>query len=83
MATTYRYLAVNNKPPTPIDAGLHGDIMFDPDDSLPIYIGLNLTMGASITTNTEWKIYKFTYAGSNVTRIQLAYGAWANRVALF
>lgn len=81
--STYKYLPVNNFPPTVADLGFYADVRFDADDSVPVYIGLNTTNGADITTDTNWKIYKFTYSGSAVTRIQLAYGAWAVRATLF
>lgn len=80
--TTYRYFSINDKPPTPVDAGVHGDIQFDPNDSAPTFIGLNLTKGAS-DSDPNWKIYKFFYTGVNVIRIQLAYGAWADRAIIF
>jgi len=81
--STYRYSPVNNNPPTVVDPGFYADIRFDADDSAPTYIGLNVTNDASTSTDTGWKVYKFTYSGSNVTRIQLAYGAWDNRASLF
>jgi hypothetical protein len=62
--------------------GWYADIRFDADDSAPIYIGLNVLMGASQDA-TDWKIYKFFYSGSNVTEIQLAYGSWTNRATYF
>ena len=73
---------INNRPPQPVDAGYYADIRFDANDQSPDYIGLNLVNGAA-TTSTDWKIYKMTYSGDNVTRIQLAYGTWDGRVALF
>ena len=82
MAETYKSPIINNRPPQTVDSGYYGDIRFDPDDSQPIYIGLHITNGAA-TTDTGWTVYKFSYSGSNVTRIQLAYGSWDNRVGLF
>jgi hypothetical protein len=79
---TYRLPTVNNRPLTPSDLGVYADIRFDADDSAPTYIGLNLLKGAA-TSMTDWKVYKFTYSGSNVTRIQLAYGSWDNRASIF
>lgn len=58
------------------------DIRFDPNDSVPDYIGTNKTQGAP-TSNTDWLIYKLTYSGLNVTRIQKAVGSWDGRVGLF
>ena len=80
--STYSIPNVNNNKPQLSDLGFYADIRFDVDDSAPTYIGLNVLNGAS-TTALGWKIYKFTYSGSNVTRIQLAYGAWDSRVGLF
>jgi len=65
-----------------IDADSAQDIRFDADDSAPDYIGLNKTNGAATSAET-WIVYKFTYSGSNVTRIQKAYGSWDGRAALF
>ena len=81
--STYRIPTLNNRPPELVDLGFYADIRFDANDAAPIYIGLNITDGASTSTDTGWKIYKFTYSSGNVTRIQLEYGAWDNRVALF
>lgn len=64
------------------DADSSNDIRFDPNDSAPNYIGLNKTNGASTSAET-WIIYKFTYSGDNVTRIQKALGAWDSRAGLF
>ena len=58
------------------------DIRFDANDALPDYIGLNSTNGAR-TTQGDWTVYKFTYSGSDATRIQVAIGAWDSRAALF
>lgn len=82
MTSTYSIPNVNNKPPQLVDLGFYADIRFDEDDEAPIYIGMNVVNGAS-TTATDWKILKFTYSSSAVTRIQLAYGTWDGRVALF
>lgn len=80
--STYSLPTINNRPPQPVDSAFYADIRFDADDSQPTYIGLNLTNGAA-TSATTWKIYKFTYSGTNTTRIQLAYGSWDNRASLF
>ena len=85
MAQTYKSPLINNRPADFTDSGIYADILFDPDDSLPTYIGLNLYCGAS-TASADWKIYKFDYSVSNTantTHIQLAYGAWMNRATLF
>ena len=81
--STYQIPNVNNKPPQLSDLGFFSDIRFDPDDSQPTYVGLNVTNGADVTTDISWKVYKFTYSGSNTTRIQVAYGSWTARATLF
>lgn len=80
--STYQIPLVNNNKPQLSDAGFYADIRYDVDDSAPIYIGSNVTTNA-ITSAIDWKILKFTYSGSNVTRIQLAYGSWDARASLF
>jgi hypothetical protein len=80
--TTYNIPQINERPPQLVDLGYYADIRFDADDALPDYIGLNLVNGQA-TSEGDWKIYKFTYSGSSATRIQLAYGAWDDRVSLF
>lgn len=80
--STYTFPNVDNRPPQLVDMGFAADVRFDPDDSTPEYIGLHVTNGAD-TASTNWKIYKFTYSGENVTRVQLAYGAWDDRATLF
>ena len=82
MGSTYQIPNVNNKPPQLADLGFYADIRFDASDAAPDYIGLNVLNGAS-TESTDWKILKFSYSGTDVTRIQTAYGAWDNRVSLF
>jgi hypothetical protein len=64
------------------DAGFWAQILFDASDALPDYIGLNIDKDAA-TSLTDWKIYKFTYFGSDITKIQFSYGSWDGRVALF
>jgi hypothetical protein len=80
--STYSLPTINQRPPQPVDLGFWADIRFDADDSQPTYIGLHLTNGASVDL-TDWKLYKFTYSGSNATRIQLAYGTWTDRATYF
>jgi len=58
------------------------DVRFDPNDSAPIYIGVNETQNA-LTASTDWIVYKFSYDGANVTRIQIAMGSWDGRAGLF
>jgi len=84
--STYQIPNVNNKPPQLADLGFYADIRFDPDDSLPIYIGLNVLSGANTGTATDWKILKFSYAAGNTTyttRVQTAYGTWNDRTTYF
>lgn len=82
MGNTYKSPSINQRPPQITDSAFYSDIRFDADDSLPDYVGLHIQNGAS-TTDTEWKLYKFTYNGSNVTRIQVAYGSWDDRATYF
>jgi len=79
---TFRAQDINHKLPRIVDAGIWGDTRFDADDALPDYIGLNRVNGASADA-VDWKVFKFTYVGGAATRIQLAYGSWTGRVALF
>lgn len=79
--STYQIPLINNKPPALVDSGFYSDIRYDADDSAPTYIGLNVTNTAA-TSSSDWKIYKFTYSGSNVTRIQSQTGIWNNRASL-
>ena len=64
------------------DAKPYNVILFDPNDSQPNYIGMNENKDA-LETDTDWVIYKFTYSGSNITKIEKAIGAWSNRTSLF
>ena len=80
--STYSRPNINNQPPQLTDAAFYADIRFDPSDAQPTYIGLALTNGLA-TTDLNWKIYKFTYSGTAVTRVQLAYGAWDSRATYF
>jgi len=60
------------------------DILFDANDSQPDYIGLNFITFTANTATANWVIYKFTYSGSNVTRIQKRENvAWDDRATLF
>lgn len=79
--STYNSPIVNNRPPQVVDLGFYSDIRFDADDSAPTYIGLNVS-NAALTSASDWKIYKFTYSGSNTTRIQSQTGIWDNRATL-
>lgn len=57
-------------------------VQFDPDDSKPDYVGMNNSADASDDTE-DWRIFKFTYSGSNVTKIVKKIGSWTNRASLF
>lgn len=84
MSSTYRAEIVSNRPPQVVDLGFFGDVRFDPSDTTPDFIGLNVACGAS-TANTDWKVYKFFYADSTSTgiaEVRLAYGTWAGRATL-
>lgn len=81
--STYKIPNINNNKPQLSDLGWYSDIRFDPSDAAPVYIGLNVTNGADVTSDNEWKILKFSYSGSDVTRIQTAYGNWTGRVGYF
>lgn len=59
------------------------DTRFDPDDDAPDYIGINSSSNNATTSDTTWVIYKFTYSGSNTTRIQRAIGSWDDRATYF
>ena len=55
------------------------DIRYDADDSAPIYIGL-AGKNKTPTNNPAWTVYKFTYNGTAVTRIQKVSNiSWDNR----
>jgi len=58
-------------------------VKFDPDDSTPDFIGINNRANAS-DDDDDWRIYKFTYSGSNVIRIVKVFGKWSERtITLF
>jgi hypothetical protein len=80
--STYRFPKVNDVRPQIADIAFYGDIQFDPTADAPIYIGLNTVSGASDSA-TDWKVLKFTYSGSAITRIRTAYGTWTGRTSLF
>jgi hypothetical protein len=70
-----------NTPSLRISSLRYADVLFDENDLAPNYIGL---AASPIETSSEgWVIYKFTYSGSNVTRIQKVKGVWDDRVSLF
>ena len=70
-----------NEPAQRVSMANFKDIRFDPDDNQPTYIGLNAE--GLDTSDGSWVIYKFTYSGSNATRIQSIVGVWDDRVSLF
>ena len=62
------------------DMGIYADIIFDPSDAQPNYIGLNMLVGAS-TSGNDWKIYKITPSGKDCD-IQVLYGSFNDRNTL-
>ncbi len=58
------------------------DIRYDANDSAPDYIGMHAETDGD-TAAVGWIIYKFTYSGSDVTRIQKTKGIWDDRATLF
>lgn len=57
-------------------------VLFDANDSAPIYIGLNNNADAT-TAQLDWIIYKLVYSGANVTSIRRKIGSWDNRATYF
>jgi hypothetical protein len=57
-------------------------ILFDPDDNLPDYIGMNNDPNAS-DDDEDWRLFKFYYTGSNVIKIIKKTGSWTNRTTYF
>lgn len=56
------------------------DVRFDANDSAPTYIGLNFYSHNASTSTENWVVYKFTYSGSNITRVQKQEDiSWDNR----
>jgi hypothetical protein len=82
LASTYQAVVLNSRLVTTVDSAFYADIRYDASDAAPDYIGLNVTNGAD-TAGADWKVYKFSYTSSAVTRVQVAYGTWDGRVALF
>jgi len=80
--STYRFPKVNEVRPQIADIAFYADVRFDPTADAPVYIGLHVTNGES-ESSTDWKVLKFSYSGTAITRIQTAYGSWAGRAALF
>lgn len=59
-----------------------GEVRYDANDALPNYVGTAAVNGTPTSANA-WVIYKYTYSGSNVTRIQkLSNVAWDDRASL-
>ena len=56
--------------------------LFDADDTAPDYIGMHEDKDAA-TSDPYWTVFKFTYSGSAVTKIEKAEGAWDDRASLF
>lgn len=77
LQTSYSQFSLD--PDEPCNAN---EILFDPDSSQPLYIGLNSLLNASISSD-DWLIIKHTYSGNAVTKTQKAIGAWGDRASLF
>ena len=80
--SSYQIPNINNRLPSLVDAGFYADIRFDADSSAPVYVGMNIYTNTS-DDDITWKLYKFTYSGSSISRVQLAYGSWTNRALYF
>ncbi len=80
--STYRFPKVNEVRPQIADIAFYSDVRFDPSADAPVYIGLHVTNDEPEGSD-DWKVLKFTYSGTAITRIQTAYGSWTGRVALF
>lgn len=60
------------------------DIRYDTDDDQPIYIGLNYNSYNASTSGADWTVFKYTYSGTNATRIQRRDNiAWDDRITSF
>lgn len=72
-----RVIDINDAPDTQFD-------YVSRTDDNPIYVGVG--DGVITTSQTGWKIYKFTWVDSPTTRItraQWVIGIWDNRTTLF
>lgn len=61
---------------------IKGTTLFDPSDATPTYVGTHDFSDAAVTED-KWTILKYTYSGSDVTKIVRKEGVWANRASLF
>ncbi len=59
-----------------------GDVRFDPDEDNPTYIGIHPVSG-NATSTKDWTVFKFTYSGVDVTRIQRLTIAYDDRATAF
>lgn len=57
------------------------DVRIEYSSGDPIYIGRHFLNDAD-TSATNWAIWKYTYDGLDVTRIELLEGSWDNRASL-
>ena len=64
------------------EAKMAHDIRFDASDLKPDYIGLNRSTDA-VDGATNWVLFKFSYSGDDVTRIQKSNGSWTDRASAF
>lgn len=81
---SYKDLQIGNRPVVPIDGGVWGTIIFDPNEGSPSFIGLHVSRSASQTTD-DWRIYRF-YRGAagtgSITEIHIEHGSWSARTIL-
>jgi len=60
------------------------DVRYDPDDTLPTYIGINQISYDASTSDNTWIIYKFTYSNNQVTRVQKQINvSWDDRATIW
>lgn len=82
MSSGYKDLTVNNRPVVPIDGGVWGTIIFDPDEGRPSYIGLHTSRSATQSSN-DWRVYRFYRGTGSITEIHIEHGSWSARSLLF
>ena len=78
MSEGYKDIVVNNRPVMPVDLGIWGTILFDPDSDNPSYIGLHTTRSANETL-ADWRVFRF-YTNKE---IHVAHGSYSARTILF
>lgn len=85
MLTTFDGTLVTHDNPLPVETNPPPkDVRYDSSDDVPDYIGLHFESYNADTSENKWIVYKFTYSGINVTRIQKRTDvAWDDRSRLF